>query len=508
MATPEIAPESASEPSFEQMLELDLPVVESPELPQWALKAIAAIAAIVAFPPDAAFVLLASLVEPLKAYPEGPGKVACRVAMRSKEAEIKAVRAKLASQAGPPAAIERQAIPVITEAPATGAALATVTRETAFVAPTTRGTGETSADSGASVGIFERPASQRVFRVAETQTASQVRSLLGERDFIAGAVAAEGGMLQTSWDGGVRSQTTVAALTDALISIGREADAPGVPSAEAYTGDAVASVSSSRGSISRRLPSRNLADGISAQWQIGYAGIAGEVRAGDSFGSVALVVSLRDDDTLAFDGDLALANAVRSHYATSTAKEILRSDVLTAWLQRLLRRRHGAVKRGRVWYVPSGQAEAVEALIEAIQPLWGDHETIRVTTAKALAKSLSRGLSDELAKVAKDFADATALAKAAARTKAIKKAGEVHQATESYIAVEGEAAFKRATVSSVVAARLLRDLGTVAARVAGYEVAIGSDAVAPCKTEIEALRSALMTLTDDTSARAAMLELE
>jgi hypothetical protein len=353
--------------------------------------------------------------------------------------------------------------------------------------------------------IFDRPRDQRTFTVGTpTNTAASVRRLIGERDFIAGAVA-EGSMLQVSWTGG--GETTCGKIDEALLAIGREGDSPERKSALAYAGDAVDSLRS-RMYDTYRLPNNSLPDGIKAQWIVGRKLSGSTVNAGDAYGEALLVVSLKDDETLAFDGETGLASAVRTRYAAATAKQTLKSDTLTSWLARTLRTRHGGVKRGHVWYIPGGQADAARALINAISPLWGDHEIMPVTTGPDLMRSLTRGLMVEVQAIAKDFSNSTALAKAAARKSATKIASERHSATPETIEQEAELAESRATVSSVVAARILRELGTVAARVQGYETVLGADSVANAKAMIADLRRTLEPLTDDTSARASMLELD
>ncbi len=351
--------------------------------------------------------------------------------------------------------------------------------------------------------IFDRPRSERQFRVGQSETRSDVQRLISERDFIAGAIA-EGSMLQWTWVGG--GSTTLGKVTDGLIELGREVDAPGAPSAERHAGRAVEALRN-RDLDTARLPTRNLPDGISAQWLVGRKLSGGTARAGDAYGEALLIISLKDDDTLMFDGDTNLANAVRSHYAMATAKESLKSEDLTAWLGSVLRRRHGAVKRGACWYIPGGQADAARALFEMISKLWGDHEVMPVTTGKDLFRALTRGLANDVAAVAKSYNTALGVARDRARAKARKDAAERHGATAESIDAEAELAYKRADVSSTVASGLLKTLASVAAYVAGYETVLGSESVSGVKASIETLRSKLDRLADDASLRAAMLEL-
>lgn len=383
------------------------------------------------------------------------------------------------------------------QAPSSARAIAPV----ATVEPTSAGI--TTTTSGPS--YFDRPRSERTgFQVGASQTSTNVRSLINERDFIAGAVAV-GSMLQASWTGG--GSTTAPSVYDALVRVGREDDAPEGKSTVAYAGDAVDSMRNREYDTYRR-PNNGLPTGIKAEWVVGRKLTSRDAVAGEAYGTTLLVVSLKADDTLAFDGDLSIAASIRSKYASDLAKSTLKSDTLTAWLGRILRTRHGAVKRGHVWYIPGGQADAARALIDAISPLWGDHEHIPVTTGPDLMRSLTRGLTIEVQAIADDLAESTVQAKARARTNAEKTAREIHNATEASVTAAMDLAERRATVSNTVAARLLRDLGKVAARVAGYETVLGSDTVTNAKALIADLRRTLEPLTDDTSARAAMLELD
>jgi hypothetical protein len=406
------------------------------------------------------------------------------------------------------AAVESALANIATE----GANIATAQREAAYVEPTTRGNGSASVDSGASIGIFALPRAQRAFvptNATRGATLTERQRLLSERDLIAGAIAADG-WLQVSWTGA--GSTEHGKVTDGLIAIERESDAPGVPSAEHYAGLAVDTLRGRDWDVKRLSKSATPA-GVKATWLVGRA-LGGDRAAlpGDAYGTAELFVDLVEGDAesglLKFRGNPRLADMVRDAYSASVASVALTSRVLTPWLGRVLRTRHGAVKRGHVWYVPPGHATAVRALIAAISPLWGDHETISVTTGPDLFSSLTRGLTVEAQAIADDYAEQTIKAREAAREKAREKAAKRHNASEAYIDAEGEAAYKRATVSPTIAARLLREIGTVAARVAGYETVLGAESVTNAKALINDLRRALEPLTDDTALRGAMLELE
>lgn len=443
-----------------------------------------------------------------------------------------------------------------------GAALAAPRVESAIVEPTFRG-----ADEGAIVApatntptgpnVFEQariarglapdarlgpvaiPA--RVAPVAVERNLTERQRLLTERNLITGAVAMRDGWLQVSWTG--EGSTTHGAATDALIAVGRDGDAEiSVPSAVHYAGDAVR-VLAGRDWDVKRLSKGQCPPGVKACWMVGRAlgGGGRTAMPGDSYGTAELFVDLvggsdssSDDGVLKFRGSPMLADQVRTAYSGMVAAITLTSKVMTPWLGQVLRTRHGAVKRGHCWYVPPGHAMAVRALIGgpnyaaaceaaanstddeiqlpefdqgSVGALWGDHELAAVTTGADLYASLCRGLTVEAGRIAAELTLKTTEARENASEKAIEKASKIHNATAEYIAAQGSAAYNRATIGALTAARMLRDLGSVAARVAGYDAVLGERSVAAVKVQIATLRATLEPLCDDTSLRGAMLEL-
>jgi hypothetical protein len=354
------------------------------------------------------------------------------------------------------------------------------------------------------VRMVSPSAASRQLRAVATATRSDVRARLSEGKLIAGAVDKATGFLQFSCVGG--GSTTLGKVQEALAAIGREHDAPSSPSAERHAGRAVESLRG-RDFDTKRLPTRDLPEGVKCRWLVGRALTGTVAQAGDAYGTALLLVDLRDDDTLAFDGDLQLATSVRSHYAAATAKETLRSEDMTPWLARIIRTRHYGVKRGVNWYVPASEGPALIALCEAIRPLWGDPEYVEGITSKTdLMRILGRGLMDELRAVLESLAADTELAKERARDKAANNATG-RGLPEASIAAEAQLAYDRATISPRVASRLISQLATVAGRVAGYETVLGAEATTEAKAMIAAVRDTLAPLTDDTSLRAEMLEL-
>lgn len=374
-------------------------------------------------------------------------------------------------------------------------------------------------------GIFERrriemglapnarlPKAQR--SAVRAAARAEIQAALDSKTLIAGA-AADGAMLQVSWIGG--GSTTRGKLHAALATIGREGDCPRSPSAIAHAGRAVRSLHSSEYDTARITA--GLPEGIAARYLVGQRLTASNgIAAGASYGTALLIVSLTDGGDLLCDGDEDLAREVRRTYASAVESETLKSEDLTAWFGRVLHGTHYAVKRGSVWYVPGGEADAARALSECLETLWGDHERIPVATGPDLVRSLVRGLTDEIEAIRIERSKALEAARDRAHTKAFEEATEraakqrapFEPGTAAYHAAQDTAclAAERANVSPVVAARLLADLAKVAARVGGYEIVLGTDATAGPKNSIATLREALLPACDDLSMRAALLELD
>lgn len=66
---------------------------------------------------------------------------------------------------------------------------------------------------------------------------------------------------------------------------------------------------------------------------------------------------------------------------------------------------------------------------------------------------------------------------------------------------------ERATVSPVIAARLMVSLAEIAARVSGYAMVLGEDSTKGITAKVAELRNQIEPLCNDTVQRASMLEL-
>lgn len=356
------------------------------------------------------------------------------------------------------------------------------------------GAGITHGPASSDAGIAALRARTRLSRhgrqaVQELQTS--VRTTLASAQLIAGLIT-DASLLQWSWVGG--GETTRGRVVEALPETMKDL-APGSPSAVRYAGDAVDSMRS-REYDTARLPSNDLPDGVKARWIVGRKLTGANVAAGAAYGEALLVVSLHDDDTLTFDGQASLAAAVRTRYDRSTAHETLRSDVLTAWLGSVLKRAFYAVKRGAAWYVPAAIQSEARQLCDAIAPLWGDHETITVTSATDVTRVLANGIRDEITKFSRDVEADILDAQERARVKAGKEG------------LDPEIAARRATLTVATAAKLIKQGATVAARLNGYSGPLPEATITELRGALTAAQKRLADFGgDDSIARAAMLEI-
>lgn len=330
---------------------------------------------------------------------------------------------------------------------------------------------------------FDRPrAERRGFQVSKAaQELKSGAALLQIGDLIAGAVAGGAGG-DFSWAG--RGQITRAALLGTLAEIGRAGDAPAAKNAHAQAGRAVTTlralgyhVHAIQGAERKSLPSH-----VAHRYIVGRA-LAGDTRTveiGGEYGRRVLVVDLHQDDTLHCAGDADLAARVQSDFEARCAADTYISADLTTWLQRTLRNVHGATRFGVGWYVPAGQRDAAEQLTRAIAKIWGEswRHGMPVAACAHLVEGLTEGLADEITKLEEAWA------------------GAKEEAREA----------QRAQVTSKKAGGLLAQIFELGERIRGYAALLGDEAVAPLRTRIAALDGEIRPLTDDTTARASMLE--
>lgn len=329
--------------------------------------------------------------------------------------------------------------------------------------------------------IFDQPKAQRGFKVG--QAAQEVRSgaaLLRKGDLIAGAIAGGAGG-DFSWAG--RGKITRAALIAVLTEVDRLDDAPAAKNAHAQAGRAVTGLRSQgyhvhavQGTERKSLPSY-----VAHRYIVGRALTTDTSTAiGAEYGQRVLVVDLHEDDTMHCEGQGDLAAKVRADFEARCADDVYISADLTSWLQHTLRSVHGATRFGVGWYVPAGERDSAERLTRAVAKIWGEswRHGMPVAACSHLFEGLTEGLSDEVIKIEEAWAGAK------------DEAREAH----------------RVQVTTAKAAGLLARLAEVSERVRGYAVLLGDDVVAPLRAKLAKLDSEIRPLTDDTSARASMLE--
>lgn len=331
--------------------------------------------------------------------------------------------------------------------------------------------------------VFDLPRSQRkVFAATASKTVSVTRPTLGKGDLIAGAIAAGQGVL-ISWAGSGKIERK--ALMTALAAIDRAEIAPAAKSARAQAGRAALSLNSS-GFVCRTVAKPKAGTGVEA-WpsDVSHRWIAGVVDssgASDSLGERALTVDLLDNGLLRFDGNQLLAARVRADYEARCEGDVYTSADLTAWLQRTLRDSHHAVAYGVTHYVPAGEAPAAKALVKTVSALWGTQwmRGLPVASEAELISGLTEGLAQEIAEIGERLEAAKVEAKEANRL---------------------QVGARRATT-------LLADLGKASERVTGYALMLGDDSVSAIRASIALLDSAIRPLCDDSSQRAAMLDMD
>lgn len=364
------------------------------------------------------------------------------------------------------------------------------------------GAGITHTPAGPS--IFDMPKAQRAFRVGQPttptarttirETQAEARATLRDRSLIAGLMS-ERALLQWSWVGGGERKRE--AFVQAFEQNGIDADfVPPAPSAVRSCGHAVETLKG-RDYDTKRLPSTNLPEGVKARYQVGVPMSGAAVTAGAAYGTILLVVDLHDDGSLAFDGDAGLAATVRSRYNAITGGEILKSDVLTAWLGGLLQKHFYAVKDGAAWYVPAGMRDEASALCDVISSVgWGSHRAIEVSRERDVVGVLSAGLRAALTRVGGLVTEAISECQERARVKANKDN------------LNPELAARRAQLTTTTASTLIKELAVIASRIGGYEGAMGEESARPLRQELITIQRALESVAgDETTARAAMLEL-
>lgn len=373
-------------------------------------------------------------------------------------------------------------------APGSGA-FGTVRRVTAENAVTgVTNDGQMSTDSGATLGIFARPAAERQFIVGPNAQQVQDEALrpgkLESGQVIAGAVAEGHGVL-VGWRGD--RQITRAVLLEALRGIGRDEWAPKPKDARAQAGRAMAAVGSGYHiKADKKTGAITASEGANTgrhTWRLGHIDSMGQP--GDAYGRNVAVMTLSPDGVLSGAGDMAVINTIRDDYAARCASELYTSADLTQWLAGQLMGKCGAINYAVGWYIPARHKDAAIALCNAVSTTgWGsdwlgskERPALPIATCDELRDGLARGLKDEVAQVLAKLHTEREAAKAA-KERAIadaKDAGakladpkEGLAALDSAHKLAGDIGPKRATT-------FLRDLKAIATRVIAYGELLGDE---------------------------------
>jgi len=271
--------------------------------------------------------------------------------------------------------------------------------------------GRDHTDSGASLGIFERPAEERRFIVGPNAQQVQDEVIrpgeLTAGNVIAGA-AAEGHGILVGWRGD--RQITRAVLLEALQRIGREEWAPKPKDARAQAGRAMAAAGSAYHVKADRkgAVTRNESGNVSGQhkWRIGQIDTMG--APGEHYGMTVAIMTLSPEGRLTGAGLGSVTERIIEDYATRCSQELYTSADLTAWLTMILQTHCGAISYGRSdLYVPARHRDKAIALCEAVSATgWGsdwlgskDRPAVPLATCDQVRTGIATGLKEEVAQV-------------------------------------------------------------------------------------------------------------
>lgn len=177
-------------------------------------------------------------------------------------------------------------------------------------------------------------------------------------------------------------------------------------------------------------------------WTARYAlvrrSLGHEVHTGTAYGDVVLVATLQEHadsaPVLTFDtgeGYEVVREAVATAFEHRIGQVVYTASDVTRWLGDLLRRRLGAVRYGRTWYVPRNTRTIAEGLTDALRESgWGHswlYPALPIATSEQLSLGLALGLQEEVAGVMADLQNARNAAHAAGRVDIGERAVESFQ---------------------------------------------------------------------------------
>lgn len=270
--------------------------------------------------------------------------------------------------------------------------------------------GRDHVDSGATLGIFARPAAERQFIVGPNAHQVQDEVLrpgkLEAGQVVAGAVAEGHGVL-VGWRGD--RQITRAVLLEALRGIGREEWAPKPKDARAQAGRAMSAAGSSyHVKADRKTGAITSSEGGNTGrhvWRLGRIDTMG--GPGDAYGMTVAIMTLSPNGQLAGAGDVTVTERIIADYTDRCAKELYTSADLTSWLANVLATHCGGVNYAVGWYIPARHKDAAVALCNAVSTTgWGsdwlgsaERPALPIATCDELRDGIARGLKDEVAQV-------------------------------------------------------------------------------------------------------------
>lgn len=147
-----------------------------------------------------------------------------------------------------------------------------------------------------------------------------------------------------------------------------------------------------------------------AQWSLVVRPTSSDpVRAGDAFGTVALVVTLYTGEAgprLVFERNqadertLSLPQAVESQFEARISQQRYTAADITKWLGDTLRRKLGSIRYGGNWYIPRETKDVAQALLNATRESgWGTnwmYPALPVATSPELSQGLSIEFANEV----------------------------------------------------------------------------------------------------------------
>lgn len=462
---------------------------------------------------------LARIIEPLRAWPEGPDKETARAALRQRDSELRAkaptppippatfslgalqqawrnlfgslartvgseVRLRAAQTAhaplapvAPVQAPEMGGENTVPEAPQTVAPdlQAAVTGAINLAAPTTRPLG------------YRAPSMQRQAIPVVTE-AQSTRAAVRQQDVVIGAREGGSGVL-TGWAG--QGEMTRSGIVEVLQGAGFPESWAPAPKSDHFHASAALTTLTNQGRVLRTERGRQInASAIGtgnpfrryvARWTVGNP-LHGQV--GDKFGQVVLTAGLTPSGALDMDGDPALTERVSKEYERRRGEGgVYPAGEVTDWIRYVLVYRFAAIRLGANWYIPVSHAEAAERLLGALAGRWGNAwilPALPVATTDQLRAGLVRGLVAEADAVIVEFEAQREAARAD------RPGGDIGPKS---------------------AASLLGRLKEVYERAKGYATLLEPRFTASVRARLEACLAVVEPLCDDTATRFAMMDL-